>query len=377
MRSGPAGCLHLLHGNGHQPPRDRYSGGMDDGYRRKETSPTCCGMVQSSHTAAKSVAPSSRQVAHLAHLTASSVQHLGSATTDKTSQNHMAQPQDLPRAKVSPGPWASSPFQDTFEAAQASSGPRHACLSQASGIPPTPDSHPAGAVCEGWVAFGLWEDVTSRDCPCPSAEAEPCATFPASTAFPMAIPPGNEESGEADWAISWDDPTFPLAHAPSTCTEPDDGIDWASIWDEPAALPVNAASDQQQDDDGSGDIDWATIWDGLAPPAARPHYTTRKPAGLCIDLNAPLAPPSAHARLRTGMAYTRLKMAFCEQRMMLQGRPDSFIEPAAPYSYLMGPQDVLKPAPASQGSRKKRCSNLQAAMKAIEATTYDGRRDVL
>ncbi|KAK9838745.1 hypothetical protein WJX74_002463 [Apatococcus lobatus] len=120
-------------------------------------------------------------------------------------------------------------------------------------------------------------------------------------------------------------PAVPLPFKQTPERHPEDDIDWASIWDKPAALPLISTSDQQQDDDGSNDIHWATIWDGLAPPAARPHYTTRKPQGLCMYLNALPAPPSAHACLRTGMTYTRLKMAFCEQRMMLQGCPDSFI----------------------------------------------------
>ncbi|KAK9867598.1 hypothetical protein WJX84_004480 [Apatococcus fuscideae] len=52
--------------------------------------------------------PSSQQAARPAHPTASSVPHLDSAPINGTSQNPMAQPQDLPRATDSSGPWASS-----------------------------------------------------------------------------------------------------------------------------------------------------------------------------------------------------------------------------------------------------------------------------
>ena len=174
--------------------------------------------------------------------------------------------------------------------------------------------------------------------------------------------PGPDESGEEDWATSWDDATPPSSDAQCSCAEQDE-IDWASIWDAAPASPAASAPAQLLESHEADDIDWASIWDTPAPHPAPAHYSSRKPKGLCIDLDAPLAPPSAHARLRNGVVYNRFKMAFCEQRMMLEGRIDSFTAPAAPYSFLMGAQDALKPAPASQG-RRKRPSRLARLAKA-------------
>lgn len=290
-----------------------------------------------------------------AHSSSSGLPAVAPAAPD-SSRTIPAQPQGPPSATHQPGLEVTSPFQDSFEAVPASSGPVQPSDPQASAwcaTPPTPDTPPAGAVCEGWVAFGLWEHVTSRDCSPSLAESGADSEVPITAAMPLDIIPGPDESLAADWATSWDDPTPTPSDALYTRAEPDD-MDDASVKHSHPASPAASASAQPAESHGSDDVDRASIRDTTAPLLAPAHYSSRKPKGLCIDLTAPLAPPSPHARLRNGVIYNRFKMAFCEQRMMLEGRADSFTAPPAPYSFLMGAQNSLEPAPACQGRQNRR-----------------------
>ena len=311
--------------------------------------------------ATTSRASGKRQAASPAHSTVSVLPTVAPAVSDP-STTLQAHPHGPPHQSE---PEATSPFEDSFEAASAASGPAQPSHPQASAhdvTPPSPDTLPAGATCEGWVAFGMWEDVTSRDGSCSLTEAGTDSPVSCPAAMSLDTTPGTDESGEEDWATSWDDPTSPPSDALCTRAEPDD-IDRASTWDMPPNLPEAPAPAQLAESHGSDDIDWAHIWDAPAPHPARAHYRSRKPKGLCIELDAPLAPPSPHARLRSGVVYNRFKLAFCEQRMALAGRIDSFTTPPAPYSFLMGAQDALKPAPACQ-SRQSRRSRLARLAKA-------------
>ena len=72
------------------------------------------------------------------------------------STNLLAQPQGPLSATPQSVPEASSPFQDSFEAISARAvQPSDPQASAHDVSEPSPDTPPAGATCEGWVAFGL------------------------------------------------------------------------------------------------------------------------------------------------------------------------------------------------------------------------------